>query len=66
MSSTAKIPASSIVWGPCVKAGSGGDIGILNVNFRVALQAAGGKYGFFGKDADTAPVESWTYAWRKC
>ena len=49
-----------------MKAGSGGDIGILNVNFRVALQAGAGKYGFFGKDADTAPVESWTYAWRKC
>lgn len=64
MASTTHIPAASIVWGPCTS--GSGDVGLLNVNFRVALQTDGGQYGFFGKGADTAPAESWTYTWRRC
>ncbi len=67
MASTTHVPSANIVWGPCT--GGAGDIGLLNVNFRVALQtdgAADHRYAFFGKDADTAPAESWTYAWRRC
>ncbi|KAK7748444.1 hypothetical protein SLS62_008600 [Diatrype stigma] len=64
VASTTHIPAANIVWGPCTS--GSGDVGLLNVNFRVALQTDGGQYGFFGKDADTAPAESWTYAWRRC
>ncbi|KAK8079772.1 hypothetical protein PG997_007590 [Apiospora hydei] len=56
------IPGDRVAWGPCT--GSAGDIGILNVNFRTALQ--GGGYGSFGgKGADSA-VESWDYVWRRC
>ncbi|RYP11360.1 hypothetical protein DL765_007790 [Monosporascus sp. GIB2] len=66
--STTRIPGSSIVWGPCTREGSG-DVGMLNVNFRVALQTGGGsRYAYFGRGgADNAlPAESWTYAWRRC
>ncbi|KAK7981773.1 hypothetical protein PG996_009461 [Apiospora saccharicola] len=54
------IPGDRIAWGPCT--GSSGDIGILNVNFRTALQG-GGNFG--GKGGDSA-VESWDYVWRRC
>ncbi|KAI0176074.1 hypothetical protein GGR52DRAFT_589853 [Hypoxylon sp. FL1284] len=54
------VPDGQIVYSPCV--GSGGDVGLLNVNFRVALQADGAQYGYFGKGAD----ENWSYVWRRC
>ncbi|KAK8028921.1 hypothetical protein PG991_005977 [Apiospora marii] len=54
------IPGDRIAWGPCT--GSSGDIGILNVNFRTALQGDG---NFGGKGGDSA-VESWDYVWRRC
>ncbi|KAI8632156.1 hypothetical protein F5Y19DRAFT_388325 [Xylariaceae sp. FL1651] len=56
--------ASPIAWSPCSK--SDGFLGTLNVNFRVALNAAGNQYGYFGKDSDTAAAESWSYVWRRC
>ncbi|KAI5922594.1 hypothetical protein F4810DRAFT_720991 [Camillea tinctor] len=54
------ITDDQVVWSPC--AGADGNLGLLNVNFRVALQADGNQYGFFGK----APTESWGYVWRRC
>ncbi|KAF2962841.1 hypothetical protein GQX73_g10734 [Xylaria multiplex] len=56
--------AGIVAWSPCAK--SDGFLGILNVNFRVALDAPGNQYGYFGKDADTATAESWNYVWRQC
>ncbi|RYP12718.1 hypothetical protein DL767_011141 [Monosporascus sp. MG133] len=69
VASTTRIPGSNIVWGPCTREGSGGDVGLLNVNFRVALQTGGGdKYAYFGRGGvdNALPAESWTYAWRRC
>jgi hypothetical protein len=56
----ATIPAADIVWSAC------GDVGLLNVNFRIALNADGAKYAYFGKDADTVVAEAWKYTWRRC
>ncbi|KAI0470157.1 hypothetical protein F4859DRAFT_121196 [Xylaria cf. heliscus] len=56
--------AGAVAWSPCTK--GDGVLGILNVNFRVALDAPGKQYGYFGKDANTAPAESWNYVWRQC
>lgn len=58
------IPDGQVVYSPCT--GAKGNVGLLNVNFRVALQAAGTQYGYFGKDPDTTASESWTYVWRRC
>ncbi|KAI0023059.1 hypothetical protein F4780DRAFT_777182 [Xylariomycetidae sp. FL0641] len=58
------IPDGQVVWSAC--SGADGALGLLNVNFRVALQADGDQYGYFGHDADTKPVESWGYVWRRC
>lgn len=55
---------SAVAWSPCAK--GDGFLGILNVNFRVALDPPGKQYGYFGKDADTAAAESWNYVWRRC
>ncbi|KAF7523881.1 hypothetical protein G7054_g11612 [Neopestalotiopsis clavispora] len=60
----ATIPNSRVVWSPC--SSSSGDIGILNVNFRAALQADGTQYGYFGKGGDTTLTESYGYVWRRC
>lgn len=60
----AVIPNSRVVWSPC--SSSSGDIGILNVNFRAALQADGSQSGYFGKGSDTTATESWGYVWRRC
>ncbi|KAI0972647.1 hypothetical protein F4678DRAFT_460215 [Xylaria arbuscula] len=51
--------ANAVAWSPCASAD--GFLGILNVNFRVALDAPGNQYGYFGKDADVATAESWDY-----
>ncbi|KAI1130549.1 hypothetical protein F5Y10DRAFT_115335 [Nemania abortiva] len=56
--------AGDVAWSPCAK--GDGFLGILNVNFRVALDAPGKQYGYFGKDANTAAAESWNYVWRQC
>ncbi|TRX93117.1 hypothetical protein FHL15_005985 [Xylaria flabelliformis] len=56
--------AGVVAWSPCAK--GDGFLGILNVNFRVALDAPGNQYGYFGKDADSAAAESWNYVWRQC
>ncbi|KAI1756959.1 hypothetical protein F4782DRAFT_209150 [Xylaria castorea] len=56
--------AGAVAWSPCAK--GDGFLGILNVNFRVALDAPGNQYGYFGKDADWAAAESWNYVWRQC
>ncbi|TGJ84489.1 hypothetical protein E0Z10_g4280 [Xylaria hypoxylon] len=56
--------AGAVAWSPCAK--GDGFLGILNVNFRVSLDAPGNQYGYFGKDADTAAAESWNYVWRQC
>ncbi|KAL7629065.1 hypothetical protein AAE478_000583 [Parahypoxylon ruwenzoriense] len=59
------VPAGDVVYSRCT--GASGDVGLLNVNFRVALQqAAATQQGYFGKDPDTAPSESWGYVWRRC
>ncbi|KAI1207950.1 uncharacterized protein F4807DRAFT_432539 [Annulohypoxylon truncatum] len=58
------VPDGQVVYSPCT--GTQGDVGLLNVNFRVALQAAGAQYGYFGKDPDTTASESWSYVWRRC
>lgn len=58
------VPDGQVVYSPCV--GSAGNVGLLNVNFRVALQADGAQYGYFGKDADTTASENWSYVWRRC
>jgi hypothetical protein len=60
VSGEATIPSSDIVWSPC------GTVGLLNVNFRVAVHTADNQYAYFGKDADTGVVESWKYSWRRC
>ncbi|KAI8954061.1 hypothetical protein F4801DRAFT_44474 [Xylaria longipes] len=52
--------AGAVAWSPCAK--GDGFLGILNVNFRVALDAPGNQYGYFGKNA----AESWNYVWRQC
>ncbi|KAI0099922.1 hypothetical protein GGR51DRAFT_381793 [Nemania sp. FL0031] len=56
--------AGDVAWSPCAK--GDGFLGILNVNFRVALDAPGKQYGYFGKDANTPTAESWNYVWRQC
>ncbi|KAI0429853.1 hypothetical protein F5Y09DRAFT_342291 [Xylaria sp. FL1042] len=61
---TRSADAGAIAWSPCAK--TDGFLGILNVNFRVALDAPGNQYGYFGKDADVATAESWNYVWRQC
>ncbi|KAI0117088.1 hypothetical protein F4814DRAFT_439603 [Daldinia grandis] len=58
------VPDSQVVYSPCTS--SKGNVGLLNVNFRVALQADGAQYGYFGKDPDTTASESWSYVWRRC
>ncbi|KAI1415766.1 hypothetical protein F5Y13DRAFT_206712 [Hypoxylon sp. FL1857] len=58
------IPDGQVAYSPCT--GAKGNVGLLNVNFRVALQADGAQYGYFGKDPDTTASESWTYIWRRC
>ncbi|KAI1648630.1 uncharacterized protein F4817DRAFT_314592 [Daldinia loculata] len=58
------VPDNQVVYSPCTS--SKGDVGLLNVNFRVALQADGAQYGYFGKDPDTTASESWSYVWRRC
>lgn len=57
--------AGAVAWSQCARGGDG-SLGILNVNFRVALDAPGKQYGYFGKDAGTATAESWNYVWRQC
>ncbi|KAI0404329.1 hypothetical protein F4802DRAFT_251361 [Xylaria palmicola] len=56
--------AGAVAWSPCAK--GDGFLGILNVNFRVGLDAPGKQFGYFGKDANTAAAESWDYVWRQC
>ncbi|CAJ2512350.1 Uu.00g053650.m01.CDS01 [Anthostomella pinea] len=51
------IPEDQVVWSQC--SGTDGALGLLNVNFRVALLADGDQYGYFGKDADTTATESY-------
>ncbi|KAI1640033.1 hypothetical protein F4809DRAFT_666218 [Biscogniauxia mediterranea] len=60
----ATVPDDRVAWSPCAAAGpdDGAPLGLLNVNFRVALLADGGRYAFFGR----APTESWGYVWRRC
>ncbi|KAI1102169.1 hypothetical protein F4804DRAFT_353947 [Jackrogersella minutella] len=58
------VPDGQVVYSPCTSAQ--GDVGLLNVNFRVALQADGAQYGYFGKDVDTTASENWSYVWRRC
>ncbi|KAI8962167.1 hypothetical protein F5Y11DRAFT_347739 [Daldinia sp. FL1419] len=58
------VPDPQVVYSPCTSAK--GTVGLLNVNFRVALQADGAQYGYFGKDPDTTASESWSYVWRRC
>ncbi|KAI1468700.1 uncharacterized protein F4812DRAFT_340715 [Daldinia caldariorum] len=58
------VPDAQVVYSPCT--GAKGTVGLLNVNFRVALQADGAQYAYFGKDTDTAASESWSYVWRRC
>ncbi|KAI1803412.1 hypothetical protein F4811DRAFT_572209 [Daldinia bambusicola] len=58
------VPDGQVVYSPCT--GSKGTVGLLNVNFRVALQAGGTQYAYFGKDTDTTASESWSYVWRRC
>ncbi|KAI0160409.1 hypothetical protein GGR57DRAFT_418863 [Xylariaceae sp. FL1272] len=55
---------ANVAWSPCT--GADGVLDTLNVNFRVALDAPGNQYGYFGKDADTAAAEVWEYVWRRC
>ncbi|KAI0008575.1 hypothetical protein F4779DRAFT_641533 [Xylariaceae sp. FL0662B] len=63
----ATVPPADVVYSPCT-AGPDGAVGLLNVNFRVALLADGNQYGYFGKDAASAvaATESWGYVWRRC
>ncbi|KAI1264201.1 hypothetical protein F5Y18DRAFT_87207 [Xylariaceae sp. FL1019] len=56
--------AADVAWSPCT--GADGVLDTLNVNFRVALDAPGNQYGYFGKDANIAAAESWEYVWRRC
>ncbi|GAW14383.1 hypothetical protein ANO14919_037850 [Xylariales sp. No.14919] len=56
--------AGAVAWSPCAR--GDGFLGILNVNFRVSLDAPGKQYGYFGKDSNTATAESWSYVWRQC
>ncbi|KAI1656707.1 hypothetical protein F4813DRAFT_362909 [Daldinia decipiens] len=58
------VPDNQVVYSPCTN--SKGNVGLLNVNFRVALQADGAQYGYFGKDPNTTASESWSYVWRRC
>ncbi|KAI0593861.1 hypothetical protein F4775DRAFT_607060 [Biscogniauxia sp. FL1348] len=57
----ATVPDDQVAWSPCAAAPDGA-LGLLNVNFRVALLADAGQYGFFGR----APTETWGYVWRRC
>ncbi|KAI1079211.1 hypothetical protein F5B20DRAFT_545474 [Whalleya microplaca] len=58
------VPGANVVYSPCT--GPDGAVGLLNVNFRVALLADGSQYGYFGKGAGAAATESWGYVWRLC
>ena len=50
------VPESKRVWSPCGKGG------ILNPNFRAAIQDT----GFFGSKGSVVTTETLTYEWREC
>ncbi|KAI1774851.1 hypothetical protein F4818DRAFT_53776 [Hypoxylon cercidicola] len=59
------IPSESIVWSPCT--GSNGNVGILNVNFRIAFTSANAdSYGFYGGGRNSTVNERWGWTWRRC
>ncbi|KAI0203767.1 hypothetical protein F4808DRAFT_386670 [Astrocystis sublimbata] len=62
---TRSADAGAVAWSPCAK--GDGFLGILNVNFRVALvSSSSSQRAFFGKAANTPAAESWKYVWRQC
>ncbi|KAI8963002.1 hypothetical protein F5Y11DRAFT_321073 [Daldinia sp. FL1419] len=61
----ASIPKGSAVWSPC--SGSKGNVGILNVNFRIAFTShSSASYGYFGGGKNSTVSERWGWTWRRC
>ncbi|KAI1467722.1 uncharacterized protein F4812DRAFT_406853 [Daldinia caldariorum] len=59
------IPKESAVWSPC--SGPSGNVGILNVNFRVAFTSPNShSYGYFGGGKNSTVREKWGWSWRRC
>ncbi|KAI2617658.1 hypothetical protein GGS26DRAFT_575893 [Hypomontagnella submonticulosa] len=61
----AGIPSESAVWSPCT--GRNGYVGILNVNFRIALTSTNAaSYGYYGGGKNSTVTERWAWQWRRC
>ncbi|KAH9904967.1 hypothetical protein F4778DRAFT_53119 [Xylariomycetidae sp. FL2044] len=61
----AVVPDASLVWSPCI--GGDGAVGLVNVNFRMALTATDATaYGYYGKSKTTSVIERWGWVWRQC
>ncbi|KAI2611904.1 hypothetical protein GGR54DRAFT_334293 [Hypoxylon sp. NC1633] len=59
------IPKESVIWSHCT--GSDGDVGILNVNFRIAFTSTSdAAYGYFGGGKNSTVKERWGWTWRQC
>ncbi|RYO96013.1 hypothetical protein DL765_011751 [Monosporascus sp. GIB2] len=61
----ATIPYSSVVWSKCT--GRDGVVGLLNVNFRMALTSTDREaYGYYGGGKNLTVSEKWGWTWRRC
>ncbi|KAI1415447.1 hypothetical protein F5Y13DRAFT_144405 [Hypoxylon sp. FL1857] len=59
------IPKESTVWSPCT--GSDGNVGLLNVNFRIAFTSPNtNSYAYFGGGKNSTVSERWNWTWRRC
>ncbi|OTA55568.1 hypothetical protein K449DRAFT_438488 [Hypoxylon sp. EC38] len=59
------IPNESVVWSPCT--GLDGNVGLLNVNFRIAFTSTNtNSYAYFGGGKNSSVSERWNWTWRRC
>ncbi|RYP83959.1 hypothetical protein DL769_001265 [Monosporascus sp. CRB-8-3] len=61
----ATIPDARVVWSKCT--GRDGVVGLLNVNFRMALTSTDREaYGYYGGAKNLTVSERWGWTWRRC
>ncbi|KAI1268824.1 hypothetical protein F5Y18DRAFT_423054 [Xylariaceae sp. FL1019] len=59
------MPSEDLIWSPCI--GEDGDVGIVNVNFRVALTSSDANaYGYYGAGVNSSVQERFGWVWRQC
>ncbi|KAI1382927.1 uncharacterized protein F4822DRAFT_421589 [Hypoxylon trugodes] len=59
------IPMEGLVWSQCTD--SNGNVGILNVNFRVAFTSTNAaSYAYYGGGRNSSVSEKWNWVWRRC